>query len=322
MNILERYRVIPCAPDGGAGGGAGVAAGEGGAGGAGGAGGTAGVDAAPAAGGQPWYAALGLDAESQVYVEQKGIKDANGLIRVARDFEGIARDRNVFRRPAEGKTAEWEHWKDLGWKEKIDDYKLTPPNGLKQHEQIEPALAEAARAALHAQRVPLPAAQAVFEAVSNKLAETVRSLEAEGARVKKEQETALATALDSEWGTQKDAKIETARRAARALAGNDRDTLNALETALNGPDGKGGNVRLLKLFATLGEKIGEANLVTGDGAGAGASDNPASIKAELARLEGDANWMAVFRDPRHPQNAGYVAQRQALIKRLAAAEKK
>lgn len=84
-----------------------------------------------------------------------------------------------------------------------------------------------------------------------------------------------------------------------------------------------GSPRLLKMFHAIGSKLGEANLIGADsGGGGGPPDSVATLRAELNRLAGDKDFMQAFKDNRHPQHKDRVAQRQAIIDKLAALERK
>lgn len=301
---ISRYQ-IPFAPDDGGGNGGGGSDTQGG-------------DGGQQQQQQPWYAPHKFDNDTVAYIEERKFPDLQTMVRSGIEGSRLARDRNVFERPKDVKNLkDWKHWGDLGWVDKYDDYQLKAPEGLAETELMEPGMAEVVRKAAHDARVPLPAMQDVFSAASQHLAKTVRDLEAEGARRADEDKKALAAALEKEWGPQAATKTELAKRAARAVAGDNRAALDALERALAGADGKGGDVQLLRLFAGLGERMGEALFVDGAGSAGGGPQTIASIDAELRRLEGDPNWMKVFRDARHPQHADYAAQRQRLIDQKA-----
>src|SRR5262245_13649703 len=114
MSLLEKYRVIPRMADAGAGAGAGAGDGKGapaaGAGdgkaappadGKAAAAGADGKGAPPAdgKGGDPWHKPFGLDQKQVDYLDGKGVRELGGLIKMAQDFETVARDRNVVAKP-------------------------------------------------------------------------------------------------------------------------------------------------------------------------------------------------------------------------------
>jgi hypothetical protein len=125
-------------------------------------------------------------------------------------------------------------------------------------------------------------------------------MESEGIKARE----ALDKQLRGEWGDKYDAKVELAKRFAVAF-GINADDAAELEKIIGAP-------RLLKFFAAAGEKLGEGNLVTADGLGGTAGMTPAAALAEMRRLEGDAEWVKIFRDARHEQNADYKARYERL----------
>jgi hypothetical protein len=86
-------------------------------------------------------------------------------------------------------------------------------------------------------------------------------------------------ALGKEWGAAHDAKIATAKAAAKTF-GFDAPTIDKLEDSL-------GYAGLMKFMAGLGEKIGEAPAVNGDGSTPGGPVTPAAAAAQIKALRAD-----------------------------------
>lgn len=330
--LLDRlFRMPLFDADGAAGGGAGAGAGgadkgagaggadKGGAGAGGadkGAGGGAGAGAGGAdkgaggGGAEPFYKTFALEQGDVDYIEGKGVKDFAGLLKVTRDFEGVARSRNVMEKPDPKKPGEWKGWTELGWVEKPEDYKFKAPEKGKIPFEYDGEFMDELRQSAHKNRVPLPAAQALHDDILASLAKRQEAIATRGAQALKDTETALR----QKWpGGEYDRMSELAKRAARTFAaGSGIDNFKALEDAVGGAPG------LLAMFAAIGEKVGEASLIEGDIAG---GMTPASARAERLKLEGDDAWMKIFKDERHPQYSAYQARRSQLLKIEARGQK-
>jgi hypothetical protein len=83
--------------------------------------------------------------------------------------------------------------------------------------------------------------------------------------------------LRSEWGAKYDAQVEVAKRAAKQFG--DAAALDALEA-------KVGGAAMVRMFARIGEALGE-DTPAGMGTGRGGVMTPGEAKAELQRLRGD-----------------------------------
>jgi hypothetical protein len=249
---------------------------------------------------QPWYQPLGLDDDQVQFIVGKGLPDIKAAFRSHMDADKMARERNVLPKPDPKALDKWEGWKDLGWKEKLEEYKLTPPANLPQGMENWGALGEVMRNSAHEARVPEAAAQKVFESVMGFFGQNVKDMEAKGAS----ERTKLETDLRKDWGLDYDAKSELAKRAALAFGVGAGD-MAELEKITGSP-------RLLKMFNAIGEKLGEASLPAPGGGSARLT--PESAKSKRMALENDPAWFAIFNDQRHPQNAEYVAQRAELLK--------
>lgn len=107
---------------------------------------------------------------------------------------------------------------------------------------------------------------------------TAATAEAKAAALAADRET-----LGKEWGAAHDAKVATAKAAAKTF-GFDAPTIDKLEDAL-------GYAGLMKFMAGLGEKIGEAPAVNGDGSSGGPA-TPAGARSEIKTLSADAGFRA------------------------------
>jgi hypothetical protein len=293
-----------------------AADGDGGGGGGGDAGGNAGGDGGKTGGdggggktgGEPWYKPLGLDPEADKDVVEflgaKNFPDVKVALRSHIEADRVARSRNVFEKPEKGKEAEWKGWSDLGWVEDPSKYvfqnKAKVPEGFKYDQAMEDEL----RTAAHEARVPLAAA----EKLRDKMVE-LQMKALDGARAKGAKSAAdLQAELDANWGADKDHNVALAQRAMKAVGVNVDDAAE-LEKIVGAP-------RLVEMFHTLAGKLGEQNL-PGDAGDAALPASVEGLRAELNRLHGDRDFMTAFNDERHPQHADRVAQRQAIIDKIA-----
>lgn len=274
--------------------------------------GAAGTGAAPASGGgqggnDPWYKPHNFDADTVAFIEGKKYPDLATMARSGMESDRVARGRNLLEKPADPKnTKDWKGWSELGWTAKLEDYKLDPSKAKRQGIEYDAGMEERFRQVAHEARVPLPAAQALLDGVIGYQNEFVDRLQSAGAKSKAD----LETALRNDWGASYGEKSELAIRAAKHydVPVDDLKTLDAIK----------GSPGLLKLFAKIGEDLGEDRLKGAGGGGAGASSaNPA---AELDRLHADPEFMKSLRDQRHPLHKANNAKRDALLEQKARLE--
>ncbi|MBS7703180.1 hypothetical protein [Chelatococcus asaccharovorans] len=275
--------------------------------------GAAGVQ--PAAGGSPaggdgatppgaWYdTAPGFSDEQRTFLAGKGFTDLAAAVNAHMQADRMVRERNILAKPDPTRMAEWEGWAELGWKADRNDYSLKKPrvpDSFLYDAGFEKALVDAA----HTARVPLPAAQAMLDAVVGYAAHAIDAVDANGAKANAD----LAAALKKDWGADYARNTDLAQRAARHL-GIGLDDGAELEAMIGAP-------RMMQLFHKLGEMLGEDRLVSTAGGGSAAM-SASQVQAELDRQAADSDFMKAFGDPRHPRYAEVRAQREALLMRKA-----
>lgn len=88
--------------------------------------------------------------------------------------------------------------------------------------------------------------------------------------------------LENEWGPAAAERKELARRAVRTfIPGDQKDQmLNSIENAI-------GTASMMKLFANIGEKLGEHKIVDGDNEQRPFGKTPEQVKADIASLKGE-----------------------------------
>lgn len=260
----------------------------------------------PAAGGaEPFYKPFNLDQKQIDYIEGKGLKDFNSMLKFAQDFETVARDRNVIAKPdtsAPDKLAAWEGWEQLGWVK--DPAKYQPKEPTRKDGQIyDPAMFKDFTALAHEARVPVAAVEKIYQGMFDKMQARIAEMSAQQAKEAADAKAALDTGLRDKWGDKYDANADTAKRALRAL-GVDEKKSDQLEKIMGSPE-------LVELFHTIGSKLGEDTLA--QSAGGSNQMTPASARAERLKLQADPDWMKVFNNERDPRHEEFKAQRQRLL---------
>lgn len=107
-------------------------------------------------------------------------------------------------------------------------------------------------------------------------------------------------ALKTEWGAKYDDNIKVASAAAKSF-GVDPKAIDALQKVA-------GYGAAMKMFASIAEKIGEAQFISGEGAGTGGTMTPAEATAAIKAHQADKDWMASFLDKRHAKHADAIAR--------------
>lgn len=274
---------------GGAGGDAG--AGTGGDAGAGGAG--AGDAGAGGGGADPsWFNLLSAqagendEAANIDWVRSSGIKDIDGLVRVARDNQRALRDSGRVKVPGEGASAdEVSAWrKAIGVPEDAKGYEIPVPKG----ENGEPLPLNTPlldRLATSAHKAGMP--KGAFEAVVSDFIQAQLE-EAAGADLAQQQ---AAEAHVKSWGADKTIMLANVDKAAHAL-GLSRGDMVGMRNAL-------GAERALDLLAKLGNGMAEDVMLTGGRARFGISH--AEAQAEINQLKADKGFLDKMKVPGSPE---------------------
>ncbi|HZU87926.1 MAG TPA: hypothetical protein VE993_01590 [Stellaceae bacterium] len=253
-------------------------------------------------GGDPFYQPFKdkIKPETLQWLDGKKFPSLEAALDSGALSDRMARDRNVVAKPDLAKLGEWEGLSVFGYDPDVGKYgaKIKPPaqpNNGKHDEGLFDAFVKSA----HKRFVPPAMAEGLMQDLSDFVNARLSETASQGQKAVAE----LEATMRKEFGQDYEAKKELAVRAFRAL-GIGADDASEIEKVIGSP-------RLMKLGITLGEKLGEGNLVASDGTG-GAPASPAAAEAELRRLEGDDAFMKIFMDRRHPQNADYKARWQKL----------
>jgi len=252
-------------------------------------------------GGEPFYKPWNLEKDGVDWIEGHKFTDPAAVIKSAKHFESVARDKNAMVRPEKGKEKEWAGWEDLGWIKDEKQYTFEEPKDLPKGMLYDKGMDESLRKFAHENRIPLATARAARDLIVAGQKKQYEQLLGEGAKSAAE----LKETLIKDWGADYQTNTELARRAMAALGIGVMDAAE-LEAVVGAP-------RLVKLFHGIATKIGEQALPAAGGGSPGMAMTPGQARAERLRLEADKDWMKTFTDARDPQHAGAVARRTQLI---------
>lgn len=280
------------AGDGGQGGAAGGAHGDGGAG-EGGQG-----DAGQGAADPAWYDQVSADlgegekASLRDWLKSAGVKDLNGLAKIARDNQTALRDSGRVKVPGEGASeAEVKAYRAaIGVPEEVTGYQLAEikdANG----EPVPMNTPLLDRLAANALKAGIP--KGAYEAVVNDFVQAqLEEAATQDAALKAE-----ATAKLKEWGAQANAKEGAIDRGLAAL-GLSRDEALKLRSAL-------GAGRAMDIFSKLGEGVSEDVLVRGEGGRPRFGMTGAQAQEQIDAMKADPGAAAKIMVPGTPERTRY-----------------
>lgn len=255
---------------------------------------------------EPWYAPFGLDDDARAFLAGKGFSNMADQVKSAMSADRLVRERNVMHVPDADpvKRKEWDGFEKLGWVRDRDQYAVdrpkAPDDSLSYDEGMEKAFLDAA----HGARVPTWAAKEILDAVAGYGFKAQQDALANAALESQK----LNETLDREWGANAPAQRERARAAATYLGVGAEDA-SQLEKIVGAP-------ALVKMFAKLGEMLGEDTLKGGASGGAARSGmSPDGARAEMQRLQADKDFIRALQDVRHPQHKANTARYNELIDR-------
>jgi hypothetical protein len=260
---------------------AGAAAGAAGAAGAGDAGAAKGAAA-------PWH---GYTEQADIdYVTNKGWQGPQDAIKAARGAEKlIGRDPNTLlvMPRADDPVGLRGVFSKLGLPETADKYEFAkPPEGIKQDD----GYVNWARGTFHKLGL-LPGQVKELTTQHNEYVKGVIEKQQKDYNLSVETDKA---ALRAEWKDGHERMLLAGESAAKSL-GFTGDMIDAIERTV-------GYAATHKFFASLGQKLGEGKLVTGEGKGFNGGMTPAEAKAEWEKTKVDPVWQAAAKDPMHPGN--------------------
>lgn len=242
------------------------------------------------------------------WVKSAGVKDLNGLAKVARDNQRALRESGRVKVPGEGATAEERSAfnKAIGVPETVEGYALAEVKDADGNAVPlnKPLLDRLAGKALEA-GVPKPAYEAL---VNDFVAAQVEELAASNATHQAE-----AAAWANAQGPQKSEKLNAVNRGAEALGLSNEEVLSIREAL--------GSRRTLDALSRLGAGISEDVLLAGDGRRQ-FMVNGDQAQAEINRMRTDPKIVAAISVKGSPENVKYerllTAVGEAANRRVAA----
>ena len=245
-----------------------------------------------------WKGALGEGyAQHEKLLAAKGWK---GPADVLASYSGLESMIGTEKIPLPGKDAgpeAWEAvWKKLGRPEKPEGYVLQRPADLALYSDD---FAQRFRQAAHQGGLNARQAAALHDWWVQEVGQGLKAESEQGQLAEGE----LRRKLEIAWGSQRDEKLESARRAARhfGLAEAQLAKLEALT----------GDFRLIEALSGIGGLLGEDRLV---GRQTSMLTQEAA-RGELRRLEGDAEFRRAYIDRGHPGHDEAVRRMTELAER-------
>lgn len=227
------------------------------------------------------------DPELRSWAENKNFPDAVTALKSSKELEKlVGSDRLGL--PEEGKElSEWSGWDKLGVPKEAKEYadKIKLPENLPEGMEIDEGLLGKAMEIAAEKRIP---AQHLQEMV-NLFAET----QAEQFKAAMEVDASDRQGVEQlyeQWGTQKDANLEQARRAAKAL-GFDDDLIGEASQFQ-------GSAKLMKTLAEVGKKMSDGGLITGGKAAMSAEQ----AQAEMDAMKSNPEVAQAIMDPSNPRH--------------------
>ena len=224
-----------------------------------------------------WSAAL--DEETKSYVSNKGWKEPTDILMSYRNLEKFAGgSKNLVELPGADadETALNAFYARLGRPEDPEQYGLEVPQGGNA-EMVQWFKSAAFKHGLNQKQAA--ALYTEFNGMSGSMQE---KLQAQMAQDSQQQ----VASLKQEWGQAYDQNISAGRRAVAAL-GYDEGRLAAIEDKL-------GAAEMLKLFATVGSKMGEDSFVGDRDPSGGFALTPAAATNQISDLKMDKEFMAQY----------------------------
>ncbi len=263
-----------------------------------------------------WINAKGMATTDPLDALDKAIRVGQG----AEKHLGKPADR-LMARPGEGESLpDWmkSNAGMFGLPEAPEGYEIERPDlpeGVAWDDQLEAKVRQIA----FDQGVPPGAVNALVGAYAERMADAVQAINAQG----QEAEAELMAALERDWGTQTQAKIDGARAAMAAVAqaaGMDAEAIQSMALTLKGKAGDAGTIRM---FAAIADMMGEDAMPGGGAPGGGQAaggfaTTPADARAQLARMnEPGSDWYEAVASGNTSKMQALMPGRKAL-ERIAA----
>jgi len=223
----------------------------------------------------PWYGEVSEDQAA--FIENKGWKSPVDAVTSYQNLEKFAGgSKNLVALPGDDATDEdiSSFYAKLGRPDAPENYSLQMPDGGDEN------LFEWFRGTAHANGLTDKQASEMFNAyqemAEGRMTEMQDNLRAQGEQAIKD--------LKKEWGNAYDSQLNAGKKAVAAL-GYEEQELTAMEEKL-------GTADMLKLFAKIGDRMGEDSFEDGNSTGdTFGGMTPAAAQAELSNLRLDKGFM-------------------------------
>lgn len=227
----------------------------------------------------------------QDWVNSTGVKDVNGLAKIARDNQRALRESGRVKVPGEGASeAEVKAWRAaIGVPETAEGYAIAAPKDAAGNDV---PMDTAALDRLAAKALDAGVPEAAYKAIVGEYV----AMQLEGMAARESELNAEGQAWLKEQGDKAPAQSAAINRAAQAL-GLERGEIAAVRGAL-------GSRRMAEIFAKLGNGIGEDALVTG-GSGGGFMPSGDEAQAEINRMRSDPATVQKMAVKGTPENLKY-----------------
>ncbi len=285
----------------------------------------AGGDGGDGGDGKQWWDGDAFKQEDRDFLTKKGltIEDRDEVFqKTLKGWQGAERRlgkpaESMMDRPAEGQTsAEFmrANAEMFGLPEAADGYEIEKPEmpeGVEWDSEFE----SAAREIAFEEGVSPAALNRFTKAYADKVGGLMTSADNDLQASNKE----MMSSLETDWGQQTGAKIAMAQRAAQAIgekAGLDTEGLQSLSMAMKPKIGDAG---IIKMFAAIGDMMGEDTLIANAGS-TNLGSTPAEARAELAAMNApDGAFGKASATGNKAEMARLKPQRDALYKIAAGA---
>lgn len=209
----------------------------------------------------------GEGSSNRDWLQSKGVKDLDGLTKIARDTERALRENGRIKVPGEGaKPEEVTAFRAaIGVPDKIDGYEVKAPDGVQLNDALIGALRESA--------LKHGAPKGAFEGLVTDFIQ----LQREEADAETKRQDDLAANWAKEQGGKKDEQIAHINTAARALDLSKTDMMG-LRAGL-------GADRALGLLAKLGAGMAEDTMITGGKGRFGVTAAEAQVELDKMKTE-------------------------------------
>jgi hypothetical protein len=197
---------------------------------------------------QDWTS--GLNDDLRGYVTTKGFKDVGAVVESYRNFEklkGVPQDR-LLTIPEKEDAPEWENiFNRLGTPKDKTEYNFEMPEEAKNEE-----FENWAREVFHKNKLTKKQAESIMKDYGDFLKTGLTKADTEF----QQKVSTEVNELKTEWGAANEKYLSQAKRAVTALGVNP-EQIDALEQAL-------GYKGVMKMFQSIGSKLGEDSYVSGD----------------------------------------------------------